>query len=97
MIRPVGGYRSKRCACICFFHLVHSCLVALERGTSRSGKAVDLTREGFSEEKFDIALDKACFDTIMCNPNGVTRANNYLQQMDRWVPMNAQFVLALVA
>lgn len=50
---------------------------------TRVGKSVDLTREEFAEEKFDVALDKACLDSIMCNPHGGNRVNNYLQQMDR--------------
>lgn len=46
---------------------------------------VNLTREEFPEEKFDVALDKACLDSIVCHPHGGARADNYLQQMDRCV------------
>lgn len=46
------------------------------------GKSVDLTREAFSAEKFDVALDKACLDSIVCSTQA--RTDNYLQQIDRW-------------
>lgn len=45
------------------------------------GKSVDLTREAFSAEKFDVALDKACLDSIVCSTQ--VRTDNYLQQIDR--------------
>lgn len=50
-----------------------------------AGKAIDLTREEFPEEKFDVALDKACLDSIACSPQGVPKVELYLQQMDRFV------------
>lgn len=42
---------------------------------------MDLTREAFSAERFDVALDKACLDSIVCSTQ--VRADNYLQQIDR--------------
>ena len=59
---------------------------------------MDLTREAFSAEKFDVALDKACLDSIMCSTQA--RADNYLQQMDRWAfsrSVSYVFFLARVA
>eukprot|EP00904_Undaria_pinnatifida_P004609 jgi/Undpi1/14149/HiC_scaffold_9.g03800.m1 len=53
-------------------------------------KSVDLTREAFSAEKFDVALDKACLDSIMCSTQA--RADNYLQQMDRILQPEGAFI-----
>lgn len=53
-----------------------------------TGKSIDLTREEFPEEKFDVALDKACLDSIVCSPHGAKNVENYLQQMDRCVSTN---------
>ncbi|CAM9421705.1 unnamed protein product, partial [Hapterophycus canaliculatus] len=55
-------------------------------------KSVDLTREEFSEEKFDIALDKACLDSIVCSPHGVSNVEKYLQQMDRLLQPEGAFI-----
>eukprot|EP00752_Nemacystus_decipiens_P006125 g5524.t1 len=55
-------------------------------------KSVDLTREEFPEEKFDVALDKACLDSIACSPHGASRVENYLQQMDRLLQPEGAFI-----
>lgn len=63
-----------------------ACLAFPGHDSPYAGKSVDLTREEFPEEKFDVALDKACLDSIACSPHGVSKVENYLQQMDRCVP-----------
>ncbi|CAM9112308.1 unnamed protein product, partial [Ectocarpus fasciculatus] len=55
-------------------------------------KSIDLTREEFPEEKFDVALDKACLDSIACNLRGVVNVENYLQQMDRLLQPEGAFI-----
>ncbi|CAM9307359.1 unnamed protein product [Ectocarpus sp. 12 AP-2014] len=55
-------------------------------------KSIDLTREEFPEEKFDVALDKSCLDSIACNLRGVVNAENYLQQMDRLLQPEGAFI-----
>lgn len=49
------------------------------------GRSFDLTCKGFPEERFDVALDKACLDSIICGFNGAWMADRYLQQIDRYV------------
>eukprot|EP00903_Cladosiphon_okamuranus_P016669 g15371.t1 len=55
-------------------------------------KSVDLTREEFPEQKFDVALDKACLDSIACSPHGTPKVENYLQQMDRLLQPEGAFI-----
>ncbi|CAM9270056.1 unnamed protein product [Scytosiphon promiscuus] len=43
-------------------------------------RSADLTREEFPEEKFDIALDKACLDSIVCSPHGVSNTQPFAAQ-----------------
>lgn len=47
------------------------------------GRPLDLTHKVFPEERFDVALDKACLDSIICSFNGAWMAGRYLQQIDR--------------
>ncbi|CAM9153473.1 unnamed protein product [Pylaiella littoralis] len=55
-------------------------------------KSVDLTCEEFPEEKFDVALDKACLDSIACSSNGASKMASYLQQMDRLLQPEGAFI-----
>lgn len=56
------------------------------------GRSFDLTRKEFPEKRFDVALDKACLDSIVCGFNGAWMADLYLQQMDRCnlIALNAE-------
>ncbi|CAM9725551.1 unnamed protein product [Chrysoparadoxa australica] len=55
-------------------------------------RAMDLTLTDFKDGQFDVAIDKACLDALLCRLDGGIGARKYLQEMDRILAPDGAFI-----